>query len=95
MLNNSLDQIFLDIETYSKINKYALLEDRVTEKLSAQLASYKLKLTIMNNYIQSRNPMSIIKTIAKDSKASDKEFIINYCEKHKNDNSKNQSEGDD
>ena len=95
MLNNSLDQIFLDIETYSKINKYALLEDRVTEKLSAQLASYKLKLTIMNNYIQSRNPMSIIKTIAKDSKASDKEFIINYCEKHKNDNSENQSEGDD
>ena len=95
MLNNSLDQIFLDIETYSKINKYTLLEDRVNEKLSAQLASYKLKLTIMNNYIQSRNPMSIIKTIAKDSKASDKEFIINYCEKHKNDNSENQSEGDD
>ena len=95
MLNNSLDQIFLDIETYSKINKYTLLEDRVSEKLSAQLASYKLKLTIMNNYIQSRNPMSIIKTIAKDSKASDKEFIINYCEKHKNDNSENQSEGDD
>ena len=46
MLNNSLDQIFLDIETYSKINKYTLLEDRVNEKLSAQLASYKLKLTI-------------------------------------------------
>ena len=95
MLNNSLDQIFLDIETYSKINKYTLLEDRVSEKLSAQLASYKLKLTIMNNYIQSRNPMSIIKTIAKDSKASDKEFIINYCEKHRNDNSENQSKGDD
>ena len=53
-----------------------------------------LLIQFMNNYIQSRNPMSIIKTIAKDSKASDKEFIINYCEKHKNDNSKNQSEGD-
>lgn len=75
-----LNEIGVELSTYSKYLHETLLTKFINERLAETLKTYDLELEKTTTFLASQSAMRVLKAIAKKRKQCDKEIIEQYLE---------------